>query len=183
MLFHWPCTVVTVSRGGEDLGSQTSFIELPAALFQRLQNVTQVHLFFTFYENSVLFPLGADSEAEMVGSSVIGATVVGQNFEELSGNEVVRVSFRVSINESFAYFCASWDFNAPSMSEFKGQFTVHGVSYITPCSFEASQASWLKAVGCIYVYLTLPSQATIVLLHTWLQSHQHIGYVPGYPPL
>ncbi len=98
----WSLTAVNVTLGRDDLGPQSAFIELPASLFQLLleeRNTTQIRLFLTFYENAVLFPLGEDGEREVVGSAIIGATVVNQIFDNLEGPVVVYFEVFPNNNE------------------------------------------------------------------------------------
>ena len=59
-------------------------INLPRSLFERL-NSTTVDVFFTFYESPVLFPLRGGSNG-IIGTPVIGATVVGFQISDLEEN-------------------------------------------------------------------------------------------------
>ena len=96
--FHFPVYTfliraepVTVSTDTEteDLSTdQSALIALPAILFEEI-NATDVGIFFTFYERPVLFPLRGNLTVEVnvtraIGTTVIGATVAGQIFANLS---------------------------------------------------------------------------------------------------
>ena len=67
-----------------DINDPSAFIALPVSLFEEV-NTTDVGIFFTFYDTAALFPLRDNLlDNFTVGTSVIGATVAGEIFENLS---------------------------------------------------------------------------------------------------
>ena len=80
---------------------QEAVIHLPMSLFENINDHQNIGMFFTFYNMSTLFPVGErDTENSIpshvkVGSSIISATVGGDNwiFENLT--EAVQISFRI----------------------------------------------------------------------------------------
>ncbi len=67
---------------------ETAFIFLSESLFEDIVNEgneSDVSLFFTFYETPVLFPLGSATPPTItVGSAIIGATISGQEIQNLT---------------------------------------------------------------------------------------------------
>ncbi len=78
---------------------QSAFIILPVSLFEEISpedNTSQIGLFFTFYEQPVLFPLGSESRPDIsVGSAVIGASFSSGDVSNLT--EGVNISTRLFI--------------------------------------------------------------------------------------
>ena len=76
--------VSTDSETADLLTGVSAFIALPVSLFEEI-NTTDVGIFFTFYETAALFPLRGDLPDNFtVGTTVIGATVAGEVFQNLS---------------------------------------------------------------------------------------------------
>ena len=81
------------------LTSPSAFIALPVSLFEDI-NTTDVGIFFTFYDTAALFPLRGDQPDNFtVGTNVIGATVAGEIFENLSDpiNVILQLSDEVGL--------------------------------------------------------------------------------------
>ena len=78
-------------------------VGLPASLFQRIGNRTNIGIFFAFYESSSLFPvhggtvnISQSPRVTVVGSQVLAATVgSGINFQNLT--EAVTIVFRLQV--------------------------------------------------------------------------------------
>lgn len=84
---------------------QEAAINLPASLFERVDDQENVGVFFAFYETATLFPVGGgntDSNATIqrrVGSQVVAATV--DSNQDLSNLEnPVTIVFRLQLNSS-----------------------------------------------------------------------------------
>lgn len=80
---------------------QEAVIQLPMSLFGNINDYQNIGMFFTFYNMSTLFPVGErDTENSIpshvkVGSSVIAATVGGDNLIFQNLTEAVQISFRI----------------------------------------------------------------------------------------
>ena len=81
---HAETVIVSTDPETADIDGLAAFIALPVSLFEEV-NTTDVGIFFTFYETAALFPLRGDLlDNFTVGTNVIGATVAGEVFENLS---------------------------------------------------------------------------------------------------
>ena len=71
--------------------TQDAAVNLPASLFQQIDNRTTIGIFFALYDTPTLFPINEErsvhSNETDVGSSVLSITVgPGLNFQELEHN-------------------------------------------------------------------------------------------------
>ena len=90
-LMHAEPIMVSTDPDTADLIEQSAFIALPVSLFEEI-NTTDVGVFFTFYETAALFPLRGDLPDNFtVGTSVIGAAVAGEIFQNLSEPIVITL--------------------------------------------------------------------------------------------
>ena len=88
---------------------QEAVIHLPLSLFGNINEYQNIGMFFTFYNKSTLFPVDKrDTKNSIpshvkVGSSVIAATVGGDNliFENLT--EAVQISFMIRNVHAYNY--------------------------------------------------------------------------------
>lgn len=88
---------------------QEAVIHLPMSLFGNVNDYQNIGMFFTFYNMSTLFPVGErDTENSVpsrvkVGSSVIAATVGGDNLIFGNLTEPVKISFRIRNVHAYNY--------------------------------------------------------------------------------
>ena len=80
---------------------QDAAVDLPASLFQRIDNQTNVGIFFMLYEMPTLFPVENEDEVDdesintEVGSPILSVTVGnGLKFKDLANN--ITIVFRLS---------------------------------------------------------------------------------------
>ena len=80
-------------------------ISLPASLFKQIIGLTNVGLFFAFYEMSTLFPVGGEfingdslQRKTSVGSFILAATV-GPDIDFQNLDEPVTIALRLQIAE------------------------------------------------------------------------------------
>lgn len=95
--------IETENMTGQLLPEQQAIINLPASLFNRI-TTPNVGMFFGFYKNATLFPVGGAStdssvpRQPQVCSNILAATV-GQNIEsdlrDLNSEESVTLTFRL----------------------------------------------------------------------------------------
>ena len=76
---------------GELHPTQDAAVNLPASLFQRIENRTMIGIFFALYDTPTLFPINSarsvHSDEADVGSPILSITVgSGLNFLELEHN-------------------------------------------------------------------------------------------------
>lgn len=76
---------------GELHPTQDAAVNLPASLFQRIENRTMIGIFFALYDTPTLFPINSarsvHSDEADVGSPILSITVgPGLNFLELEHN-------------------------------------------------------------------------------------------------
>ena len=77
-------------------------VNMPASLFEEINNHTKIGIFFMLYEAPTLFPVNRSNEANsngtIVGSHIISITVgSGLDFQDLAEN--ITIVFRI-INEN-----------------------------------------------------------------------------------
>ena len=80
---------------------QDAAIRLPPSLFEELNNLPNVGVFFGRYETSTLFPVGrniSNGRQTLVGSQVLAATV-GQNLSLRNLPEPVTVTLKLQTRE------------------------------------------------------------------------------------
>ena len=80
---------------------QDAVIRLPPSLFEELNNLPNVGVFFGRYETSILFPLdrmSSNGRQTQVGSQVLAATV-GQNLSLRNLSEPVTITLKLQTRE------------------------------------------------------------------------------------
>ena len=95
--------VATDIEPGEFSSPLNAAFGLPASLFQRINNRTNIGIFFALYESSSLFPIHGGTvnisqspRVTVVGSQVLAATVgSGINFQNLT--EAVTIVFQLQV--------------------------------------------------------------------------------------
>ena len=88
-LMYAESVMVSTDPETADLTGLSAFIALPVSLFEEI-NTTDVGIFFTFYETAALFPLRGDIlDNFTVGTTIIGATVAGEMFQNLSEPNII----------------------------------------------------------------------------------------------
>ena len=70
---------------------QDAAVNLPASIFQRIENLKAIGIFFALYDTPILFPLNRERRVHnnetSVGSPVLSVTIgPGLNFQDLQNN-------------------------------------------------------------------------------------------------
>lgn len=95
-------TTSNVVERGELSSQLNGAVDLPASLFERIDDSPNIGIFFAFYESPSLFPVGRDTDIpsspiqNVVGSQVLAATVGSDiNLQNLS--EAVTIVLRLQV--------------------------------------------------------------------------------------